>query len=133
MLVKFKKRRRIFIKVVGAIVTVFFFASMLNTFQEEKNLLTFISLLLQVLFWFGLYYYQAVRYDEEKIIAQFGWPRIYYKDIISIKSKWDDIIIKSNKRDISISRNLVDEESLKTFIEHLDQNTPKPIDTSILL
>lgn len=133
MVVKFKKRRRVFIKIFGVLVTVFFFASMINMFQEEKHLLTFMSFLLQVLFWFGLYYFQAVRYDDEKITAQYGWPKIYYNDIISIQSHWGDISIKSDKREINIPKDDVDEESFKAFIEFLDQKTEKPINTSILL
>jgi len=84
MVDKFKKRRRVFIKIFGGLLTVFFIASMINLFRIEKHLLTFMAFLLQVVFWLGLYYFQAVRYDDEKITAQYGWPKIYDNKITSM-------------------------------------------------
>lgn len=133
MVVKFKRKRRLFIKIFSVLVSIFFIAAMISAIQNENNTLTFISFIFQLSFWFGMLYFQAARYDDKKISAQFGWPRIYYEDIVSIKSKWGDIIIKSEKREISINRDTVDEESLKKFINHLDQKTSKPLNKKVLL
>jgi glutamine amidotransferase-like uncharacterized protein len=133
MIIKYKKKRILFIKIISVFVIIFFFASTISVIQGEDNVLTFVSFIFQFFLWFGLYYYQAARYDNKKIIAQYGWPRIHYNDIISVKTKFGDIIIKSEKREISINRESVDEESLKSFIEFLNQKTPKPLNTDMLM
>ncbi|GGE31201.1 hypothetical protein GCM10010832_09520 [Psychroflexus planctonicus] len=75
--------------------------------------------------------FQAVKYDDEKVIAQFGWPRIKYTDIISIEKKFGDILIKSEKRDIGINKDVADEESLNQFLEHLKKKIPEPMKNSL--
>jgi hypothetical protein len=105
---------------LGVLVCLFFIYSLIAIIQNKDNLLVFVSLLVQLLFWTGINYYQSARYDDTKIVAQFGWPAIRYDDIVSVDAKWGDIIIKSDKRAISIRRNIVDEDSLKEFIDHLN-------------
>lgn len=83
--------------------------------------------------WYGLYHFQAARYDDKKIMAQYGWPRIFYDDITSVKSKWGDIIIASDSKEIHIKQSTVEEESLTAFIDYLEQKASKAINKSVLL
>jgi low affinity Fe/Cu permease len=106
---------------------------MISAFNNEASILTFFSLFIQVIFWFGMMYFEVARYDDEKISAPYGWPRIYYKDIVSIKSKLGDIIIKSDKREIAINKDTADQKSLEKFIEYLDLTTLKYINETTLL
>ena len=133
MVVKFKRKRRICIDLFCILVFTFFLGTIVSTIIIGNGFLIILAFAFQVIYFIGLYYYQAVRYDDEKITAQYGWPRIYYDDIISVKSKWGDIVIKSDKQEINISRNILDEESLKYFVKYLDKKTLKPLDTSLLL
>lgn len=133
MVIKYKKRRRLFIKILSILVVIFFIATVINATQNEINYITLITFVLQIVLWIGLYYYQAARYDQNQVIAQYGWPRINYENIISVTTKFGDIIITSEKREISINRESVEEKSLKTFVEFLHKKTAIPLDKKTLL
>ena len=68
-------------------------------------------------------YFQAAKYNDEKIVAQFGWPQIKYEDIVSIEKKFGDILIKSKKSKIGINKDIVDRVSLDNFLEYLKKRT----------
>ena len=128
MILKYKTKRRRFIKIFSVLVLLFTLFSIWNFFQSGFSTLSFISLLFQLVLWFGFLYFQAGRYDDKKIMAQFGWPRIDYKDITSVNYKWGDIIIKSKNRQIGINKAVVDEDSLKKFDVHLKKHSPQSLD-----
>lgn len=119
--------------VLAIIVSIAFVISLITMIQSSDNILTFITFITQMFLWYGLYHYQAARYDDKKIMAQYGWPRIYYKDIVSIRYKWGNIIIASDTKKIHINKNAVEEESLNAFIEHLEHKTSNAINKSVLL
>jgi glutamine amidotransferase-like uncharacterized protein len=133
MVIKYKHKRRLVIRILGVLVAILLISSMIGAMKNEMNILTFISFLFQIVYWYGLYYFEAARYDDKKIIAQYGWPRINYGDIVSVKSKWGDIVISSEKHEITINKEVVDQQSLEKFITYLDKKTTKPLDTSILV
>ena len=124
MTVKFKQKRRNWIKLLSALLIPLFLYTLWDFINGETNLLLLITFLLQVLFWFGITYFQAAKYDDQKIMAQFGWPQIKYEDIVSIEKKFGDILIKSEKREIGINKDIVDEASLNNFLEYLKKRTP---------
>ncbi len=97
----------------------FFVYTLVAAIETDNNIFTFISLVFQVILWLGLYYFQAARYDDKKITAQFGWPRIRYDEITAIEEKWGDFIIKSKKHEIGINGGVVDEKSFKQFVDYI--------------
>ncbi len=125
MVVKYKRNRRVFINIFGVLVLLFCGFTLFTSFKNGDYVTSFISMFLQVVLWFGMYYYQAIRYDEKKIMAQFGWPRIPYDEVISIDEKWGDLIIKSKKHKIGINKDVIDEKSFENFIAHLKLKTQK--------
>lgn len=131
MTVKFKKKRRLWLNSISLIIVIAFIYSVWNFLTNDSDIWLMISFVFQVAFWLGMIGFQAVKYDDEKVIAQFGWPRIKYTDIISIEKKFGDILIKSAKRDIGINKDVVDEESLNQFLEHLKKKIPEPVKNSL--
>lgn len=131
MTVKFKKKRRLWLNSISLIIVIAFIYSVWNFLTNDSDIWLMISFVFQVVFWLGMIGFQAVKYDDEKVIAQFGWPRIKYTDIISIEKKFGDILIKSAKRDIGINKDIVDEESLNQFLEHLKKKIPEPVKNSL--
>lgn len=120
MIIKFKRKRRIWINSISLLIVISFFYTIWNFIVHNSKLLLFITFVFQALFWLGMVYYQAAKYTGEKIMAQFGWPTIDYTDIISVETKFGDLLIKSEKREIVINKDVVDEESLKKFLALLE-------------
>lgn len=131
MTVKFKKKRRLWLNSISLIIVIAFIYSVWNFLANDTDIWLMISFVFQVVFWLGMIGFQAVKYDDEKVIAQFGWPRIKYTDIVTIEKKFGDILIKSAKRDIGINKDVVDEESLNQFLEHLKKKIPEPVKNSL--
>ncbi|GGE15091.1 hypothetical protein [Psychroflexus salis] len=123
MTVKFNQKRRNLITLISLFVTISLFYSIWDYATSKSNLLLLISFLVQVIFWFGMIYFQAAKYNDEKIVAQFGWPQIKYEDIVSIEKKFGDILIKSKKSKIGINKDIVDRVSLDNFLEYLKKRT----------
>lgn len=123
MILKYKKKRLLFIKIYSAVVGVLFLINLWALFAEGDTYLNIITTVLLAFFCFGLLFYQNARYDDQRIIGQFGWPKIYYKDITDVKYFAGDIVIKTKKRSFGINKQTADEESLRKFKEILEQQT----------
>ncbi|WP_454244453.1 hypothetical protein [Psychroflexus sp. MBR-150] len=120
---KYNKRRSLFIRTFSVFVIIFFLVCLWGFLFSDLNVLTFIASLLQIILWCGFLYYQIVRYDSQKIVSQFGWPRIYFKDIKEVEFFAGDIVIKTKKRSISINTQIADKASLQKFVETLERET----------
>jgi len=123
MIIKYKKKRLLFIKIYSAMVGVLFLINLWAFFAEGDSYLNIITTILLAFFCFGLLFYQNARYNDQKIIGQFGWPKIYYKDITEVKYFAGDIVIKTKKRSFGINKQTAEEESLRRFKEILEQQT----------
>ncbi|RRO24401.1 hypothetical protein [Flavobacteriaceae bacterium 14752] len=123
MILKYKKKRLLFIKIYSAVVGVLFLINLWALFAEGDTYLNIITTVLLAFFCFGLLFYQNARYDDQRIIGQFGWPKIYYKDITEVKYFAGDVVIKTKKRSFGINKQTADEESLLKFKEILEQQT----------
>lgn len=123
MIIKYNKKRLFFIKILSLCVGVFFLLSLWMFVFYELSLMSFLSFLPTLFLVWGIYYFQTARYDHKKIMAQFGWPRLYYKDITSVKYVAGDILIQTEKRKLGINTAYADKKSLDDFVEFLGQKT----------
>ena len=123
MIIKYKKKRLLFIKIFSAAVGVLFLIKLWALFTEGASYLNMLSTFFLVLLFFGQLFYQNARYDDQKIIGQFGWPKIYYKDITEVKYFAGDIVIKTDRRTIGINTQVADKTSLQKFIKTFEQQT----------
>jgi len=132
MVVKYKRKRRAFIKILCVLVFLFIVFTVIEALQSNDIMMALLSIVFQFILWFGLYYYQIARYTDDKIMAQFGWPSIHYDQIVSIERKWGDIVIKSEKEQINIKSDLANQESLIAFLKHLDSKTSQKYTRAII-
>ncbi len=123
MVVKYNRNRLLFIKIYSVAVGILFGFNLWAVVMEREDFLNIITTILLSVNCFGFLYYQVVRYDNQKVVAQFGWPKIYFKDIIEVKYVFGDIVIKTNKRTIGVNTQVVDKASLQKFIKTLEQQT----------
>ncbi|MBS3737799.1 hypothetical protein [Mesohalobacter halotolerans] len=123
MMIKYNKKRLLLIKIYSFVVGILFLINLWALFTEDDSYLNIITTILLIGFCVGPLFYQVARYDDHKITAQFGWPKIYYKDIIDVKYFAGDILIKSDKRSIGINTQVADKSSLYEFASILEQKT----------
>lgn len=86
--------------------------------------MSFLSFLPTSFLVWGMYYFHNTRYNHEKIKGQFGWPRLYYKDITSVKYVAGDILILTEKRKLGINTAYADKKSLDDFVGFLKNRVP---------
>lgn len=123
MILKYKKKRLLFIKIFSSAVGALFLINLWALFTEGDSYLNIITTILLIWLCVGSFYNQVARYDDQKIIGQFGWSNIYYKDITEIKYFAGDIVIKTDRRTIGINTQVADKTSLQKFIKTLEQQT----------
>lgn len=128
MKIKFKTNRLLFIKIYTVIMVIFYVPWLWTTIEEDVNYFAFGSFILLIISSLTMIYYQNGIYDDEKIKAAFGWPTIYYKDIISVKYLFGDVVIKTEKKSFGINKETTDQDSLQKFVNTLEKHTSFQLD-----
>ena len=124
MILRFKKKRRIFFKTYFIITLIIFGLSVWQYIFEDSNIWGLLSSFFLLIFSSGMVYYQAGIFSQNKVKAPFGYPSIHYKDIVEVKNFAGDILVKSSKHSLSISTKHVEQTDLKQFIDVLENHTP---------
>lgn len=128
MKIELKKKRKLFMKIYAVIMGILLIAWLWTSIEEGINYFGFGSSILLMIYPLTMIYYQGGIYDDEKIKGPFGWPTIYYKNIISVKYVLGDILIKTEKKNFAINKETTDQESLQKFVNILEKHTSFQLD-----
>lgn len=123
MIIKYKKRRRLFIKIYALVVAILLVFNLWSIAVEGIEYLNILTSILLTLLCIGLLYYQIARYDHQKITARYGFLNLYFKDITEVKYFAGDLVIKTEKHSFGINTQYADETSLHKFIKTLKEQT----------
>ena len=115
-------------KIYAVVMAGLFVGWLWGSIEDSLNIFGLSSSFLLMIYPLSMIYYQSGIYDDEKIKGPFGWPTIYYNDIISVKYVVGDILIKTEKKSFAINKETTDQESLQNFVKTLEKHTSFHLD-----